>query len=99
MISKKLIYNPFKKEFWEKENLLPKDKVENLKVSFQKMKEPKESELAKKLLIFGEKMRKWGGKLTFGLSVPLLLTVCFGWVGLGIGALIAIGIFSKKTKN
>ncbi len=100
MDSKKLIYNPFKKEFWNKKNLISEEKVDNLKVSFQKLKEYKVSETSKKLLVLGESIRKWGSKLTFGLTLPILLTIFLGPLGLGIGILLFIGMivgmFTKK---
>jgi hypothetical protein len=47
----------------------------------------------------GRNMQKVGGKLTLALTVPIAGLVLFGWVGLAIGILIPIVVFTLKKKD
>jgi hypothetical protein len=43
----------------------------------------------------GRKLQRSGAKLTVGLTVPIVLTVLFGWVGLAIGLAIGMAVFAS----
>ena len=44
----------------------------------------------------GKNMQKMGGKLTLKLTIPIVLFVLLGWVGLALGILIVI-LSNKKA--
>lgn len=69
------------------------------KKSFQKACEDN----SRKMLELGEKLRRFGFVATIGLTLPILLTIFLGPLGLGIGVFLFIamigGLFSKKKKE
>ncbi|HZK00928.1 MAG TPA: hypothetical protein VFC79_13005 [Tissierellaceae bacterium] len=56
-------------------------------------------ERAKKVEEAGQKMQAWGCLLTVLITVPVILTIFFGPIGLGIGALIAVLFLIGRKKK
>lgn len=56
-------------------------------------------ERAKKVEEAGQRMQAWGCLLTILLTIPIVLTVIWGPVGLGIGVLIAILYLIGRKKK
>lgn len=56
-------------------------------------------ERAKKVEEAGQKMQAWGCLLTVLITIPIILTIFFGPVGLGIGVFIAIIFLAGRKKK
>ena len=80
-------YNPFKKAYWTKDNLISQRGLDALN-------EIRESKSNNNIL--EKKVSGLGRKLTLGITVPLILTLILGPIGFAIGLIVAIGVFSKK---
>ncbi len=63
------------------------------------MSKNKYNETAEKMKKTGEKMQAMGCLLTLVLTIPIVLLLFFGPVGLGVGVLIAVvGLAIRKRK-
>lgn len=99
-MSGKKVYNPFKKAYWTKDNLLGTEE-EREKLS-QAMKDAKvaAAESKAKSDNVSKKLSGIGWKLTLMITVPLLLTIFLGVIGFVIGAVIfIITLVSMFKKN
>ncbi|MDQ0254941.1 putative membrane protein [Evansella vedderi] len=95
----KKVWNPFKKAYWTKENLgIDKASLDKVKAEMKQAKEESASTQAK-ANDAGKKISGIGWKLTLMLTIPLILTVFFGVVGMVIGAIIfLLTLFSLFKK-
>lgn len=101
MTSKK-VYNPFNKQYWTKDNLKPDVKTAKAalleaKEELNKIDWKEKSESQIKAEKIGNKISRIGWKLTFALTIPIILTLFIGVPGLIIGIIVA-AFFFKKSK-
>ncbi len=47
----------------------------------------------------GRKMQKAGGILTLAITVPVAGLLLFGWLGLIVGVLIPVAVFTAKRRS
>ena len=104
---KDLIWNPFKRGFWKWDNLLPPQERKQLREDLSRVRDEAMADIDKTWGRDGKKKKKSvssrimsiGWRLTWMITLPLLLTVFLGILGMIIGAIIffigLIGLFRK----
>jgi|GEM_PF-6713111 len=97
----KKTWNPFKRDFWTKENLIDQQKMEEAKQHFQEAKVQNEKVKDNEQKGSSNKLSRIGSILTFLLTLPLLGLLLFNiigfFVGLFIGILLVISTSKKNT--
>ena|SRR5690625_702187 len=103
---KELIWNPFKRGFWKWDNLLPPQERKKFAEDMSELRAETAADM-ERIWGKGEKKKKSvssrimaiGWRLTWMITLPLLLTVFLGILGMVIGAIIffvgLIGLFRK----
>jgi hypothetical protein len=86
------VWNPFSKAYWTKENLFgTAEERQKVKEAFAEIGKENKGEKV------GKKVSSIGWKLTWMITIPILLTAFFGIIGMIIGAIIfLIGLASFK---
>lgn len=101
----KVIWNPFKRGFWAKDNLMPPENRAKLKADMDEAKrsyhEEKERQLARKQddNAIEKRIRRFGWRMTGAITLPILGTLILGPVGLVIGLFIGILIIFASRKK
>ncbi|MBT9131360.1 MAG: hypothetical protein DDT41_01665 [candidate division WS2 bacterium] len=117
-------WNPFRRDYWTKENLLGnteeyekakeeykkaiteiKDNLDKGKKEYKKaiteIKDnlDKEKSGGSKFQDIGKKISGVGWKLTLMFTIPIILTLLFGMVGMVIGAIIFLVVLAGMFKS
>lgn len=88
----KLIWNPFKKGFWKKDNLMPPENRAELKEAWGEVKESARKDKDSENVPIGKKITRLGIGLTFAITIPLLAFLIAGFLGLFIGLIIGAAV-------
>lgn len=100
MVKSKKVWNPFKKEFWDYDNLVgTADEREDVKVRLREIKEEGKVMEAKSKKL-SDKFYSFGLVFTVFITTPLILIPLLGVIGLILSvATIVLYIISRGKKD